>query len=123
MREELEKSLREKYPEMFAEAGKIWCDDGWYDIIDSACSCILMRLKSHPAQFRFTQVKEKFAGLRMYSEGADEYIRGVLSVAETLSYRTCEVSGAPGVKCVRGGYMKTLSPIKAEELGFSVVQK
>jgi hypothetical protein len=123
LRSELEESLTRRYPDMFADAGKIWCDDGWYDIIDSACSCISMHVESRPIKFKFTQVKEKFAGLRMYSEGADEFIRGVISLAETLSYRTCEVTGSPGVRCVRGGYIRTLSPSKAEELEFTVVKK
>lgn len=123
MRKELEESLTQRYPEMFADAGKIWCDDGWYDLIDSACSCISNHLKRVPSKFKFTQVKEKFAGLRMYSEGADDFIDGVISMAETLSYRICEVTGGPGVRCVQGGYIRTLSASKAEELGFSVVVK
>lgn len=123
MRSELEESLTRRYPDMFADAGKIWCDDGWYDLIDSVCSCISCHLQSSPGKFKFTQVKEKFAGLRMYSEGADDFINGVISMAETLSYRICEVTGGQGVRCVQGGYIRTLSSAKAEELGFSVMTK
>ena len=123
MRRELEDALVQKYPDMFADAGKIWCDDGWYDLIDSACSCISFHLKPVPVKFKFTQVKEKFAGLRMYSEGADDFINGVISMAETLSYRICEVTGGPGVRCVKGGYIRTLALAQAEELGFSVMTK
>ena len=42
------------------------------------------------------QVKEKFGGLRFYYNGGDEYIDGVVAMAESMSYRTCEVCGAPG---------------------------
>ena len=42
------------------------------------------------------QVKEKFGGLRFYYNGGDDYIRGVVSMAETMSYTTCEVCGSPG---------------------------
>ena len=42
------------------------------------------------------QVKEKFSGLRFYrSGGADgnDYIRGLIDMAEAISYHTCEVCG------------------------------
>jgi hypothetical protein len=123
MDKNLEESLKQKYPEMLANAGKIWCDDGWHPIISSALACIEIHLKRNPKPFQFTQIKEKFSGLRMYNEGADEYIQGVISMAETMSYKTCEVTGEPGVRCVKGGYIRTLSPAKAEELGFSVFTK
>lgn len=42
------------------------------------------------------QVKEKFGGLRFYYNGGDDYIRGVVSMAEAMSYVTCETCGAPG---------------------------
>lgn len=42
------------------------------------------------------QVKEKFGGLRFYYDGGDELIRGAVSMAEAMSYRTCDVCGAPG---------------------------
>lgn len=42
------------------------------------------------------QVKEKFGGLRFYYYGGDDYIRGVVDLAESLSYKTCEICGAPG---------------------------
>lgn len=40
------------------------------------------------------QVKEKFGGLRFYVEGADEQIRGMIAMAESMSFRTCESCGS-----------------------------
>lgn len=54
-----------------------------------------------------TQVKEKFAGLRFYYSGGDDYIDGVVSMAESMSYRTCEECGAPGTS-TQGGWVRTL---------------
>lgn len=53
------------------------------------------------------QVKEKFGGLRFYYDGGDEYISGLSSMAESMSYVTCEVCGSAG-KPNSGGWIKTL---------------
>lgn len=53
------------------------------------------------------QVKEKFGGLRFYYNGGDDYIRGVVDMAEEMSYVTCEECGAPG-KPSKEGWIRTL---------------
>lgn len=53
------------------------------------------------------QVKEKFGGLRFYTNGTDDVVRGMISMAETMSFRTCEVCGNPG-KVRHGGWITTL---------------
>jgi len=47
-------------------------------------------------QLEFTQVKEKYGGLRAYTTYVDDYIDGVINMAESMSYVTCEVCGNPG---------------------------
>ena len=47
-------------------------------------------------QISFTQVKEKFATLRIYTDYSDDYIDGVLDMASAASSKTCEVCGAAG---------------------------
>lgn len=42
------------------------------------------------------QVKEKFGSLRFYYSGGDDYIGGLVSMAESMSGITCEECGAPG---------------------------
>lgn len=44
-----------------------------------------------------TQIKEKFGTLRFYYDGGDEYIRGLEDMAESMTARTCEDCGCPGV--------------------------
>lgn len=53
------------------------------------------------------QVKEKFGDLRFYYSGGDDYIQGVVDMAEYMSRRTCEVCGSPGVPR-NGGWIKVL---------------
>ena len=43
-----------------------------------------------------TQIKEKFGTLRFYYYGGDEYIRGLESMAASMSSVICEVCGNPG---------------------------
>lgn len=48
------------------------------------------------------QVKEKFGTLRFYYHGGDDYIAGLVSMAETMSGMTCDVCGSPGQTGGRG---------------------
>lgn len=59
------------------------------------------------AQVTLDQVKEKFGTLRFYYTGGDEYISGLVSMAESMSGVTCETCGAPG-KQRGGGWIVTL---------------
>jgi len=40
-----------------------------------------------------TQIKEKYGGLRFYYIGGDDFIGGLVRMAEYMSYRTCEFCG------------------------------
>lgn len=64
-----------------------------------------------------TQVKEKYGTLRFYVYGADEYIDGMIHMAEGISARTCETCGNPG-KIRDGGWIRTLCDEHAEEQGY-----
>jgi hypothetical protein len=107
MNAELEKQLTEKYPALFR--GKDMpvtenlmsfgceCGDGWFELINQACQII----DAHAdPDFLFTQIKEKYGTLRMYHNGADSFVVGVIAMAEAMSGETCELCGAPGK---RGG--------------------
>jgi hypothetical protein len=52
------------------------------------------------------QVKEKFGTLRFYYHGGDDYIRGLVSMAESMSGVTCEGCGNLGERR-RGGWIHT----------------
>lgn len=53
-----------------------------------------------------SQVKEKFGGLRFYYSGGDDYISGIVAMAEEISLRTCEICGDAG-KSRNTGWIKT----------------
>jgi len=126
MRKELDEELCKKYPEIFKDryadmrtTAMCWgfdCGDGWYNIIDAACAQIENRAYNNRLNGEkfppviATQVKEKYGTLRFYYTGGDDYVDGVVSMAESISAKTCEVCGAPG-KLREGGWLKTLCDI------------
>lgn len=105
------------YPEIFkGKYGGIAVNDGWFDIINQLCININshMKWKKDIEPIELEQVKEKFGGLRFYFQGGDEYIRGLVSMAESMSGVTCEECGAPGETGGRG-WISTLCPTHRAE--------
>jgi len=135
MRKKLDEALCKKYPEIFRDrngdmrtTAMVWgfdCGDGWYNIIDAVCAQIENRaynnrrnnVEFHPVVA--TQVKEKYGTLRFYYTGGDEYVDGVVAMAEAMSAVTCETCGAPG-KLREGGWLKTLCDEHAKEQGYDL---
>ena len=58
-------------------------------------------------QVTLDQVKEKFGTLRFYYSGGDDYIDGMVTLAESMSGVTCEECGNPG-KRIGGSWVTTL---------------
>ena len=71
-----------------------------------------------PKQVRIGQYKEKFGTLRIYVDGGDDNVSGMIRFAEWLSSKTCQDTGEAGDLCRKGTWYSTLSPAKAKELGF-----
>lgn len=137
MNAELEQKLVAKYPQLFAGASQplteslmafgCECDDGWFNLISGMCAAIAHHLKFCDAAdrvaYQFVQIKEKFGGLRVYDNGSDDVVAGIILLAETLSYTTCEVCGSPGCVCHAGNWFKTLCPACAKELQYAAWEK
>lgn len=132
MNDSLSKELYDKYPSLFSlkdnnrepiGAYGIECDDGWYDILSSICFMVEQHERNiegnnkyrisqnqNPINyepFQFTQIKEKFGGLRVYSNGGDDYTRGLIGMAECWSYKSCEICGNKG-QTTKHGWLKTI---------------
>lgn len=63
-----------------------------------------------PATTKVVQVKEKFGGLRFYVERSTEDFNQLIDTAESVSFRICEMCGAPGnpVNTPGSSWRKTL---------------
>lgn len=129
--------LENKYPKMFPNGlGYISTGPGWWPVVAELCSAIDTHtkwtntrrkelLENNPydavipkevPQVIVDQIKEKFGGLRFYYQGGDDYIRGLVSMAESWASKTCEQCGAPGV-IRRGGWIRTLCDDHAKNRG------
>jgi hypothetical protein len=123
MKQELDEYLCKVYPKIFAnrykdmtETAMCWgfdCDDGWFQILNQLCNNIQHHINwknkdgEVVAQVVADQVKEKFGTLRFYYTGGDDYISGLVSMAESMSGVTCEECGAPG-ESGGSGWISTL---------------
>jgi hypothetical protein len=128
----LSNQLKEKYPQQFSQLKYIECGDGWYDLLDKLCNVIQNRIDFNlrnniDTNFYWSQIKEKFGGLRAYCYGADDYMRGGIDLAEHMSYIICEFSGERGkLRKQRKGdndepifaWWKTLSDKEATKEGY-----
>lgn len=102
------------YPKMFVgQYGGIACGSGWFYILDKLCANIQHHIdwknKSEVVvpQVTIVQIKEKFGCLRFYYDGGDEYISGMVTLAESMSGVTCEDCGSIGERR-SGGWIRTL---------------
>ena len=109
MREELERRLVERWPTWFNVGGDIretlipfgfQHGDGWFDLVWRLCERLEPVVAAagtgaaHPVQV--LPVKEKFGGLRFYTNYNNDAIYALIEAAEIESFHTCEVCGQPG---------------------------
>ena len=91
------------------------CGDGWFDILWNLSLEIEKELQDPKLKeqqegeypFEVVQTKEKFGGLRYYTNWGTDAIYDLISKAEHLSYKTCEACGMPG-KPNKEGWITTL---------------
>jgi len=110
------KELETEYTDLFRYCrGGISVGDGWRHIIKGLC--VMMTEDSHVVRssadeeisdtVSFTQIKEKFGTLRIYTLNASEAQHSFVSFAEEMSRHVCEECGKPG-KIRSGGWIRTL---------------
>jgi hypothetical protein len=114
-----------KYPKIFEDyqgnpARVNWhgVPKGWLPIINKLCGCIQDYIDFHvsytkegqykPTQVTCTQMKEKFGGLRFYTNGHDEVIEGMIKMAEHLCDNTCDQCGTEEDLGMTSGWISVL---------------
>ena len=96
--------VERRFPKMFAKNyGGFEIRSGWLTLVEILCESIenhrLYKQKYGDDVFEpvvVEQIKEKFGTLRFYYSGGDEYINGLVAMAEAISGKTCDVCGGPG---------------------------
>jgi len=103
--------LVKKYPRLFKSYKWIECGEGWSTILDHAFWLIdhgLDHLSEEEREaFEIDQCKQKFGGIRIYTSITDDYMSGIIAMAESISFSVCENCGHPG-KRRSGGWIETL---------------
>jgi hypothetical protein len=116
-------ALLARYPDLFIEEsnGRIGtpgyptCGDGWRDLVETAIGRIASAIAAAPpGSVHITQIKEKFATLRVYLDGrkglpdsTNAAIDEAIELAEARSACTCEQCGDPGRLFKHGGQLLT----------------
>lgn len=105
--EEMRQQLVDKHPLILSEHGWPGVGDGWLPIIDKLCTAIQERIiEKGLSQLHAVQIKEKFGGLRFYTDANYDDFRDLILAAENEAYKTCEECGKPGTLRTNG-WMKT----------------
>jgi len=116
---ELQNKLYKKYPKIFKQkdddkrtTNMCWgieCGNGWYTLIDTLCSKLQWDIDNNKyPQIETVQVKEKYGGLRFYTNFSNENQEGSISFAESISYHICEQCGTIKDVTSEGRWVRTL---------------
>jgi len=95
-----------------SEDADIGCGDGW----DTLVLMTHYALRALDPDYRISQIKEKFGGLRFYMQPTDDVATSardqmyeIAALAEQMSVNVCEECGSPGAPCTPTRYwIKTL---------------
>ena len=119
MKKESDEKLCKDFPKIFRQRGlpmtetcMCWgfeCGDGWFHLIYKLCEDIQKHCDKNPdTQVEATQVKEKFGGLRFYTNFGDQVIYDLIDKAEEKSYKICETCGSTEEITQTKGWISTI---------------
>lgn len=109
-------TLRAHWPDILAVG--LECDPGWHGLIDGLCATLDAHARREGREPpRALQIKEKMGGLRFYTRDGQASTRAVVSFAEAISNRICELCGNQGRTHKIGGYICTRCPACASRDG------
>ncbi len=92
--------LEEKYTKNLIDCNDFSPPQGWLNIVDR----LLNDLVTVEPNVSIGQMKEKFGGLRCYSDAKSDLAYELIAQAEIESNLTCQVCGETGVNRNCGGY-------------------
>lgn len=70
------------------------CNKGWYPLLDPIYDFVSWYNSIHSEHIEFLQIKEKFGGLRVYTNFSVKELDELIEEAEDKSYCTCELCGS-----------------------------
>lgn len=117
--------LINKYPKIFQDyegnperVNWYGVPTGWLPVIDKLCGSIQSYIDhttrytndgpKKPEQVTCVQMKEKFGGLRFYTNGHDNYVEGMINMAEYICDHTCQDCGSEQDLGTTSGWISVL---------------
>ena len=89
--------LMQKHHKILEPADYLSIGEGWFPIIDRLCTALQTEIDMRGLeQVIAKQVKEKFGGLRFYTDNFHGELQYLVDNAENEADRTCDVCGEPG---------------------------
>lgn len=78
--------------------GRLEIGDGWFELLDSLLRTVASSVRQgHAPATKVSQVKEKFGVLVVrFDEPSNPLLNGLRLFAHEMSFRVCEICGAPG---------------------------
>lgn len=102
-------SLKKKYPKILKS--ELSCGNGWYWLLDMLCGQLQWDTDKNDApQVVTSQVKEKYGGLRFYTNGETDEQSGSIRLAERMSEYICERCGSTESVKQTKGWIISLCP-------------
>ena len=105
--------FRQAFPLLFSGRRIISLDagEGWRALLWDLCVALEAHAKMQKAighkPVQVVQIKQKFGGLRFYTQGGDDLTGAFIAAAEEIAERTCEVCGAPARAKRINGWIST----------------
>ncbi|MEK2607961.1 hypothetical protein WLF18_02415 [Pseudomonas shirazensis] len=107
------------YPLLFAQSEEnplgipYWgmeCGRGWFRLLERLCRQAQSHIDNKKcAQVVFHQIKEKYGKLCIHYSDADDFIDGLIKMAEEISAIICENCSSSGeLVRLKGGWLKTV---------------
>ncbi len=76
------------------ELFNVECGKGWDGLLKPIFDYIERYNNEHEEKIEIIQVKEKFGGLRFYTNFTNEELESLIKEAESKSFMTCEICGS-----------------------------
>ncbi len=112
--------VKKAFPEMFVQRPLgTEVPIGWTSLVTALFSIVKHENEVQVARGHepvlVKQVKEKFGSLRVYVTHRNDFVSGMIAMAETISGLTCQVTGDIGRGRQIGGLVITLSDAEVEK--------
>ena len=100
-------SLHAEFPSLLPKEIWFYCGDGWYALLRQLFADISRHATEHGLTVTVESVREKYASLRVSTQGEDAYIERLVLAAEEASTTVCDECGEVAQRLDDGWWITT----------------